>query len=83
MGCSLLPPHSPPNLGRGEGAPGQLLQFGLGIVQAVPLHVLVRRVGQEFMEGQDVPGDLQVVGEGGGREVGGQGQRGQGASERS
>ena len=41
------------------GLPGQLLQFGLGIVQAVALHVLMRGVRQELVQRQDVSGDLR------------------------
>lgn len=40
-------------------SPGQFLQFGLGVVQAVALHMLMRGVGQELVQRQDVPGDLQ------------------------
>ena len=32
-----------------QGLPGQLLQFGLGIVQAVAFHVLMRGVRQELV----------------------------------
>lgn len=48
-----------PDAGGARGSPGQLLQLGLGVVQAVALHVLVRGVCQELVQRQDVPGDLQ------------------------
>lgn len=44
-------------------SPGQLFQLGLGIIQAVPLHVLVGCVSQQLVQGQDVPGDLQHEGQ--------------------
>lgn len=43
-------------------SPGQLFQLGLGIIQAVPLHVFVGGVSQQLMQCQDVPGDLQHKG---------------------
>lgn len=62
----LLGPGPPPSGGARSRSPGQLFQLGLGIVQAVALHVLVRSVGQQLMQRQDVPGDLRWGGRGGG-----------------
>lgn len=56
----LRRPHC---LGAGRGSPGQLLQFGLGVIQAVAFHVLMGRVGQELVQRQNVPGDLWASGE--------------------
>ena len=37
---------------------GQLFQAALGVVQALALHVIVRRVGQQLVQRNDVPGNL-------------------------
>lgn len=39
--------------------PGKLLQFWLGIVQTVSLHMLMGGVSQQLMQGQDVTRDLR------------------------
>lgn len=38
--------------------PWKLLQLGFGIIQAVPLNVFMRRVGQQFVKREDVTGNL-------------------------
>lgn len=38
---------------------GQLLELGFGKFQTFTFHVLVRRVGQQLMEGDDISGDLK------------------------
>lgn len=59
-----------PGLPAVRGSPGQLLQLGLGVVQAVTLHVLVGSVGQQLVQRQDVPGDLWPDRQGEGAEAG-------------
>jgi len=39
----------------------ELLELALGVLQAVPLHVVVRRVGQQLMERDDVPWNLKHI----------------------
>lgn len=43
---------------RVDALPGQLLKFGFGELKTLALHMLVRRVGQQLMQSDDVAWNL-------------------------
>ena len=41
--------------------PGQVLQLALGELETLPLHMVVRRVSKQFVQGDDVPRNLPLI----------------------